>query len=101
MDDSQGRWRYGARARTGVQVTRVNRLRIARGLTQPQLATRAGVSVRTIIKLMAGAKCSVRVHAAVAHALSAEPLDIWPDLASDPDVLIHVPKSQEEDADDG
>lgn len=95
MATRQGMWKRGAGIRD--QATAVNQLRVARGFTQRELAARAGVSSSTIETLMRGGSCSVRVHVAVARVLGADVLDLWPDLATHPDVLhVEAPRAPQE-----
>jgi len=67
--------------------TRVQRRRLALGFTIAQLARRSGVGTRTINRLMKGQTCQLAACKRVAAALDIDPLDLWPHLASDPNVL--------------
>jgi len=68
--------------------TRVNALRIERGLTQAELADLSGVALRTVVRMCNGSACDMSNRRAVAGALGAPLLDLWPELTSDPSVLV-------------
>lgn len=82
--------RQPARQRADDVLTRVNALRIDKGLTVRQLAQRTGVATRTIDRMMAGTRCGVRAHARVAAALGVDALVLWPHLMSDPELQAVV-----------
>ena len=79
--------RRGARPITP-GATRVQCLRVARGMTREALAERCGFTVRTIARVLRGASCEVRVLIRVADVLGGDPLELWPELATSPHVLV-------------
>jgi AraC-like DNA-binding protein len=83
------------RARRATAMTPANCLRIARDLTIAELAGLCRLAPRTVARVMRDGvghtRLPIRIatRICVAKVLGADPLELWPDLATSPDVIVH------------
>jgi lambda repressor-like predicted transcriptional regulator len=82
--------RRRAKTTRGAQLSRSNCLRLARGLTYEQLAERCGIGRSTLARALCDVPCEVRILLRIADILGGDPLELWPDLARSPNVLVRT-----------